>query len=279
MASAEYSVLTPERVSLKYDIAGVGSRGAAAVVDTVIQAITLIVVLVGLWAATMVAVSPIGFAAPVGSGGAMLILGLLALAIFVVTSGYFMLWEILWNGQTPGKRLVGVRVIRENGYPIRPVDAVVRNLVRIVDWLPSFYGVGILVMLVNKRSRRLGDFASGTIVVRERSPVIPIASVSGQRDYALRNAEVGGPPGYTLRNAEVGGPPRYTLRNADVGGPPGYTLRNADATLVRDFLMRRSVMSPRARAELASRLATAVSQRYGLPLGDDAEAFLERLSL
>src|ERR1700730_210808 len=78
-----------------------------------------------------------------------------------------MLFEILWSGETPGKSLVGVRVIRENGYPIRPVDAVIRNLVRIVDWLPGIYGVGVLTMLLNQRSRRLGDFASGTIVVRE----------------------------------------------------------------------------------------------------------------
>src|SRR4029078_5649079 len=90
--------------------------------------------------------------------------------------GYYMVFEILWNGQTPGKRLVGVRVMRENGYPIRPVDAVIRNLVRIVDWLPATYGIGVLTMLLNKRSKRLGDFASGTIVVREgaRTRVAPV---------------------------------------------------------------------------------------------------------
>jgi len=135
MASAEYRVLTPERVSLQYDVAGIGSRGAAAIVDTLIQAITLAVVMAGLSGVTAVA----GVSAPLGRGGVTLVFALLALAIFVVTSGYFMLWEILWSGQTPGKRLVGVRVIRENGYPIRPVDAVIRNLVRIVDWLPLVY--------------------------------------------------------------------------------------------------------------------------------------------
>src|SRR5437660_7404532 len=163
MASAEYSVLTPERVSLQYDIAGIGSRGAAALVDTAIQALALSVVLIGLAAAFAATQRPAGFS----TGSGALFVGLFALAIFVVTAGYFMLFEILWSGQTPGKRLVGVRVIRENGYPIRPVDAVIRNLVRIVDWLPGVYGVGVLTMLMNKRSRRLGDFASGTIVVRE----------------------------------------------------------------------------------------------------------------
>ena len=238
MASAEYRVLTPERVSLQYDVAGIGSRGAAAMVDTLIQAITLAVVMAGLSGVTAVA----GVSAPLGRGGVTLVFALLALAIFIVTSGYFMLWEILWSGQTPGKRLVGVRVIRENGYPIRPVDAVIRNLVRIVDWLPLFYGVGMLSMLLNQRSRRLGDFASGTIVVRERSSDIPKSSTASSG---------------------------------------GYALRSADATLVRDFLVRRSTMNPQLRAQLAGRIATAIAQRYALRLdGDnDPEKFLETLNL
>src|ERR1700736_4395696 len=105
MASAEYSVLTPERVSLQYDIAGIGSRGAAAMVDTLIQSVALIVIFAALSA---------GFAASIA---------LFALALFVVADGYFMLFEILWNGQTPGKRMLGIRVIRENGYPMRQIDA------------------------------------------------------------------------------------------------------------------------------------------------------------
>ena len=235
MASADYTVLTPERVSLQYDIAGIGSRGAAALVDTAIQALALSVVLIGLAATQRSA----GFS----TGSGALLIGLFALAVFLVTAGYFMLFEILWSGQTPGKRLVGVRVIRENGYPIRPVDAVIRNLVRIVDWLPGVYGVGVLTMLLNKRSRRLGDFASGTIVVRE-----------GARG--------------------TGAP----ARTADLTEPRGYALSNSDATLVRDFLLRRGGMRPRARAELAQRLAASVAQRYGLPLESDPEAFLEALA-
>ena len=168
MASADYTVLTPERVSLQYDIAGIGSRGAAVLVDTALQLISLIVLM-------LVSSFAIGFGLtqaglPITDAGAgALVVGLYVLATFLVTAGYFMLFEILWSGQTPGKRLVGVRVIRENGYPIRPIDAVIRNLVRIVDWLPFTYGVGVLTMLLNKRSKRLGDFASGTIVVREGS--------------------------------------------------------------------------------------------------------------
>jgi uncharacterized RDD family membrane protein YckC len=239
MASADYTVLTPERVSLEYDIAGIGSRGAAVLVDTAVQAIALTVLLIAL--STAFAVT--AFTSTSGTAAVALLIGLYALAVFLVTAGYYILFEILWSGQTPGKRLVGLRVIRENGYPIRPVDAVIRNLVRVVDWLPGVYGVGVLTMLLNKRSRRLGDFASGTIVVRE-----------GPRGGAAA------PLVFTTS------PPR------------GFTLSNPDATLVRDFLLRRATMDRTARAELATRLATSLAQRYSLPLESDPEAFLEHLS-
>ncbi len=243
MASADYTIATPERVSLEYGIAGIGSRGGAVLVDTVIQAVVLMLVTAAL----------VGGSVAVGSllnsfsrGSGVLILGVWALALLLISSGYFMVFEIVWNGQTPGKRLLGLRVIRESGYPIRPVDSVVRNLVRIVDWLPIAYGIGVLVMLLNRRSRRLGDFAGGTLVVREGRRRT-LASVSG---VPLTPEE-----------------------------PRGVGLSAADATLVRDFLVRRASIEPGARAELARRLAAALAQRYQLALepSSDAEAFLERL--
>jgi uncharacterized RDD family membrane protein YckC len=237
MASAEYSVLTPERVSLQYDIAGIGSRGAAAIVDTLIQSVALIVVLVALAAGLAAANAFLGS----GAGAGVLFIALFALALFLVADGYFMLFEILWNGQTPGKRMVGIRVIRENGYPMRPIDAVIRNLVRLVDWLPGAYGIGVLTMLLNKRAKRLGDFASGTIVVREGS-----------------------------RGAAAPLMPTPTE-------PRGVRLSSADATLVRDFLVRRASMDPHARAGLAARLSAVLVQRYALTLDGEPEAFLETL--
>jgi uncharacterized RDD family membrane protein YckC len=240
MASTDYRVLTPERVNLQYDIAGIGSRGAAAAIDTVVQMVLLLV----------------GAAVAFGGGVVMaafgyrnetlgwIMLALFALCLFVVTIGYYMLFEILWSGQTPGKRLVGLRVLRENGYPIRPVEAVIRNLVRIVDALPIFYAIGVITMLLNSRAKRLGDFAAGTIVVREGS----------HATFAM---------------------PDQVLANTPLRGP---SLRADDATLVRDFLVRRHAMNPQARTALAARLAEALSIRYGLPPEGDAETFLERLA-
>jgi uncharacterized RDD family membrane protein YckC len=240
MASAEYSVLTPERVNLQYDIAGIGSRGAAAMVDTLIQAVALFVLLLAGSAA-------IGVGATFGSlerSAGEALLALFVVAVFVITNGYYMLFEILWSGQTPGKRLVGVRVLRENGYSIRPIDAVIRNLVRIVDWLPLVYGVGVLTMLLNQRSRRLGDFASGTIVVREASRGASRIVIS----------------------------PR-------LAESPGVALSSSDASLVRDFLIRRGSMNVAARGDIARRLAEALAARYSLRLHGDYEQFLEQLSV
>jgi uncharacterized RDD family membrane protein YckC len=246
MASAEYSVLTPERVNLQYDIAGVGSRGAAVIVDSTIQAVALTVVVLGL-AGALAAGGLLGINTGDDEGilGSLVMVGFV-LAVFAVTNGYFMLFEILWNGQTPGKRLVGVRVIRENGYPLRPVDAVVRNLVRIVDWLPFLYACGIVTMLLNNRARRLGDFASGTIVIRE-----------GPRALASLMSPV---------------------PTSAAPMPQRVTLSSSDATLVRDFLVRRGMLNAIARSDLAQRLAAVLSQRYGVALDRDPEQFLEQLA-
>ncbi len=240
MASAEYSVLTPERVSLQYDIAGIGSRGAAAIVDTVIQLVALMVIFFALTAGLAAGSAVLSGSGP---GAATLSLALFVLAVLAIADGYFILFEIIWNGQTPGKRMVGIRVIRENGYPMRPIDAVIRNLVRMVDWLPGAYGVGVLTMLLNKRSKRLGDFASGTIVVREGS-----------------------------RGAGA-----LLMPSVDSAESFGVRLSSADATLVRDFLVRRASLDPRARADLAARLSAVLAQRYSLTLEGEPESFLERL--
>ena len=238
MTSADYTVLTPERVALEYGVAGIGSRGGAAIIDTALQFLALFVLGVGI----------LGSGAALANipGAQAIEIAIGVLGLFVVTSGYFIVFEILWSGQTPGKRLLGLRVLRESGYPLRPTDAVIRNLVRIVDWLPVGYGVGVLVMLLNQRSKRLGDFAAGTLVVREGLP----------RQLSA-------------------------LQTHSVEAPTGVSLNAQDATLVRDFLVRRQEMVPPARAALARRLASALATRYAITLdaSGDPEAFLERLTL
>jgi hypothetical protein len=89
---------------------------------------------------------------------------------FVVFWGYYIFFEYRWNGQTPGKRMVGLRVIREGGYPVDAFSVIVRTLLRLLDLLPSFYFLGIISILCTRNYQRLGDLLGGTIVVKQRAP-------------------------------------------------------------------------------------------------------------
>src|SRR5580658_2501412 len=153
---------TPEQIALELPIAGIGSRFLAMAVDTLIQAALYLIV--GLIAI---------FSLPLGSSVFTFLPKLLgpAMAVFVgfaIYWGYFAIFEILWKGQTPGKRFAGIRVIKESGRPINAFEAVGRNLMRAVDAMPGIYGVGLVCMMCNTQSRRLGDFVAGTVVVHEK---------------------------------------------------------------------------------------------------------------
>ncbi len=96
---------------------------------------------------------------------------------FLIFAGYFILFEWLWNGQTPGKRLLKLRVIREDGRPITLWEAMARNLLRIFDAIPGFvlpvYSIGLISIFLSRRDQRIGDMFAGTVVVRERTDEAP----------------------------------------------------------------------------------------------------------
>jgi uncharacterized RDD family membrane protein YckC len=174
--SEQHTIETPENVSIAYDTAGIGSRFLATAIDSLIQG-TIFAFLLIVFALMEYA----GVSSALPSGLVDLIPVLLLLALFVVQFGYFLMFELITSGQTPGKRLFGLRVIKESGYPLSPLDSIIRNLVRIIDFFPFAYGVGIIVMFLNDRARRLGDFAAGTLVVKMRDDVrlndlVPIPS-------------------------------------------------------------------------------------------------------
>ncbi len=102
---------------------------------------------------------------------------------FILTVGYSIAFEWLWNGQTPGKRLLRLRVVDENGLTLHFPQVVVRNLLRFVDQLPVFYFVGGTASLLNSRSQRLGDLAAGTIVVRQPRVAAPDIDEIGGAKY------------------------------------------------------------------------------------------------
>ena len=166
----DYTIDTPENVSFSYDIAGIGNRFIGALIDSFIVTCLLIILNILLYAVLYrdyANVAPPLESEDIGwlEGFAI---ALLALLQFIIFWGYYTLFEFLWNGQTPGKRLVKIRVLRLDGNPVGLIEALLRNLVRPVDFLPSGYALGLVVMFSNEKSRRLGDWAAGTIVVRMR---------------------------------------------------------------------------------------------------------------
>jgi uncharacterized RDD family membrane protein YckC len=158
-APEELEVATPERVSFSYETANLGSRFLAQLVDLAV----LLGMILGL----------IALAAGIGAltNDSTIPSLLLLVGGFVIFWGYFIVAEAVWSGQTLGKRAVRLRVVDVRGGPISVIQAVIRNLVRIVDFLPSYYLIGAVAIFVTKRNQRLGDLAAGTVVVRERQAV------------------------------------------------------------------------------------------------------------
>ncbi|MEO8632705.1 MAG: RDD family protein [Chloroflexota bacterium] len=208
-------VETADHVVLRYDLAGGGNRGFAALVDFVL--------------ATMIFIGAIFLftllTAAIGFQTASLFFGIAVLLTFAIAWSYFILFEWLGNGQTIGKRIFGLRVIADDGAPASFTAVLVRNLLRVIDFLPGFYGIGLLAIVVSSRSQRLGDLAAGTFVVRAPRP---------QLDY------------FSLRTVTpVGDGAQVAVRVL-----PGEAQR-----LVREFVAREAKLAPDHRARVAKQLA------------------------
>jgi uncharacterized RDD family membrane protein YckC len=208
-------VETADHVVLRYDLAGGGNRGFAALIDFVLAT------LIFIGAFFMFSL----FAGVVGFQGAAPYFGIAALLTFAIAWSYFILLEWLGNGQTIGKRIFGLRVIADDGAPAGFTAVLVRNLVRMVDFLPGFYGFGLLAIVVSSRSQRLGDLAAGTFVVRAPRP---------QLDY------------FSLRTVTPLGAGVHVATRV----MPGEAQR-----LVREFVAREAKLAPDHRARLAKQLA------------------------
>ncbi len=154
---------TPEQISLELPLAGIGSRFLGLTIDTLLQFVLYVTGGLAFAFAGLVGMSRYFNWIPKHWIPAVVIL-----FIFCVYWGYFAFFEIIWKGQTPGKRLAKIRVIKESGRPINAYEAVARNLLRAVDVLPGMYGVGIVCMMLNNQNRRLGDFVAGTVVVHDK---------------------------------------------------------------------------------------------------------------
>ncbi len=161
--SQTVDVETPELVVLSYTVAGVGSRAAAAFIDYAICIATFLAVIVAFLQLPV----RVGGTSSRDSSGAwvMAVLGVVQVAILW---RYYVLFEALGDGQTPGKRIMKLRVVKDGGLPVTFEASAIRNVVRAIDLQPIFlYAIGLVTIIANARGKRLGDMAAGTIVVKE----------------------------------------------------------------------------------------------------------------
>jgi uncharacterized RDD family membrane protein YckC len=224
-------IATPEGTELDLALAGLGSRSIAAGADISIQ-----LACVGAFALVLLTTAP----------AQALATALIVLFAFAITFGYDVAFEVWGGGRTPGKRLAGLRVVRSGGEPVAFVTSAVRNVMRLVDILPFFYGVGMATIFFSRHNQRLGDVAAGTVVIRERHAADRLARAWAPAPDAAAPAW-------------------------DVSG-----VSARDAATLAEFLARRERLDRRARRDLAAdlraRLAPGVA---GAPPGLDDEDFLE----
>ncbi len=242
MPSADkLTIETPEQTSLEFPLAGIGSRFLALAIDTLLQTAAFIVL--GAFAGL------IAYEGLLKAIGKQWVIAILLFAFFLVQLGYFAFFEAAWNGQTPGKRWTDLRVMRDSGQPISVQDAILRNLLRIVDHLPTLYATGIITILLSRQNKRIGDYVAGTVVVHEK-PLQATAAV-----WATPAAQP-----------------------LAAGHLPVITIE--ELHLVETFLDRRGSFEPGVRWSMAHQIAQRLGERWSVPpeARPDAEKFLEALA-
>jgi uncharacterized RDD family membrane protein YckC len=230
---------TPEQIALELPLAGIGSRFLAVAIDTVLQA--------ALYLAGVLTL----IVGPAFGGGLVPLLRQMGLALgvlftFCVYWGYFAFFEIIWSGRTPGKRIAHIRVIKESGRPINVYEAIARNVLRAIDFLPAMYGVGVVVMMLNRHSRRIGDFVAGTVVVYEAAAEELAPGWRAAPDSAISNAAM-------------------TRVTAD------------ELRLIETYLQRRFDLDPDVRDAMAEQIAHRITKTTGVACepGQSVDDFLE----
>jgi uncharacterized RDD family membrane protein YckC len=184
----DLDVRTAEAVAVRFELAGLGSRFLALAADLALQLLVVLAVFIVLMLYSAIAVNHGPFRVVPGGVqklGSALAIALITIASFVLFFGYFIVFELAWNGQSPGKRLLGLRVIRDGGFPVDAGASVIRNLVRILEASLGFYAISAVVTLLSPENKRLGDFAAGTIVVRDNAAAVPtLATLAFDEDEA-----------------------------------------------------------------------------------------------
>lgn len=253
---------TPERVELAFALASIGNRFLAVAVDHLIQYFAIITA--AWFFLTISGANSERGAKAMFDELPNWTLALMIIVLFLLFTGYFIFWEWIWNGQTPGKRLMKLRVIREDGRPITFWEAMARNLLRIFDAMPGFiipiYSVGLIAVFMNRRDQRVGDIFAGTVVVRERA------------DDAPTFAE-------TFSNPISDGAFQRVQKKTEFQGSIAL-VSESEMEVVKTFLRRRWDLTERQRVWMAWRVALPLMYKMK-PAYDTAtftyEGFLEEV--
>lgn len=234
---------TPERVPLAFALASIGNRFIAVAIDHLIQYFTIFIVAfifsIALGGSN---ISDEGAIGQLMNEMPKWTLAILIIIVFLLFSGYFIFFEWIMNGQTPGKRLMKLRVIREDGRPITLWEAIARNLLRIFDAVPGFvvpiYSIGLISIFMNNRDQRIGDLFAGTVVIRERTDEAP----TFQETFSHRISDA------AMRRVQ-----KKTVFQTDV-----TLLTENEIEVVESFLRRRWDLTERQRLWMAWRVALPI---------------------
>jgi uncharacterized RDD family membrane protein YckC len=237
------SIRTPENIELSYALAGPASRAAAYFIDLLIMSVVCQMLLnLFVYAFALLA-------STVGGNGEAWVVAIAGLGSFALYNGYFILLEWFLNGQTPGKRLLHIRVIKQGGYALRFLDTLLRNLLRVIDFLPLFYGVGLTSLLLTRDSQRLGDLVAGTLVVYqepvETESLLPDLPAPEESELPLPAAQLAAIPDEVI-------------------------------AMAGEYLRSRIELAPRPRQEIAAELVGLIRETSGLEPqpGQSVESFL-----
>ncbi|MEA5617888.1 RDD family protein [Cronbergia sp. UHCC 0137] len=242
---------TPESVELEFTLAGIGNRALAVIIDYQILALSL-VVFVSFWVFISNQLTDIGVQI-FGSSFGLWMTAIAFLILFIIYTGYFVFFETFWHGQTPGKRIAKIRVVQDDGRPVGLQQSTLRALLRPID--ESLF-IGAFLIIFNQREKRLGDLVSGTIVI--------------QAETVLKSAK--------LNISEQAKSFYISLQKVSELS----LLLPDDFAIIREYLLRRNGMSPKAKASLSLKLAQQVQDIIELkilPADISSDVFLEAIYL
>jgi len=258
----QLNIATPEQVELEFSIAGVGSRFVAVLLDHLIQA--------GFY---ILAFFVFAFLLSGGAGEKLNLMSKWFFAIFIALNfcliwGYFALFEAFWHGQTPGKHIMKLRVIKNSGRQITFFESLARNLLRFVDYLPALYLVGVITMVCTKRNQRLGDLGAGTLVVHERRDEQPLLIEYGTSMFPRQTTAFASDANAVAASAAAALPADAVAR-----------LGHDDLLLIEAFFARALDLSLETRAQVAARIAGQMAAKMAIALPEgNPERFLEAVA-